>query len=237
MSGGNDNIFARWSRRKLSVRSAGFQATDDEKLVPDAAAVDAGAARRATAQDAGSTQDEPDGPAEPLPRVEDLTPESDITAFLRKGVPAALRSAATRRMWSLDPAIRDYVGPSEYAWDFNQAGSMAGFGPLDAKEAVVSFLSRMALPIEANERETAAIPRPWPARAPGEAHAQWPENTPPVGEADTDAPEAQTVEPTEVRSPVDGAGEIEAADAGPVSPPSRSTEVLSRPRHGRAIPR
>ncbi|TIU06806.1 MAG: DUF3306 domain-containing protein, partial [Mesorhizobium sp.] len=53
---------------------------------------------------------------EPLPRVEDLTAESDLSAFLRKGVPKMLKRAALRRMWSLDPAIRDHIGPSEYAW-------------------------------------------------------------------------------------------------------------------------
>src|SRR5688572_28804209 len=37
---------------------------------------------------------------EPLPRVEDLKPESDLSAFLRKGVPEALKLAALRRMWS-----------------------------------------------------------------------------------------------------------------------------------------
>jgi hypothetical protein len=55
-----------------------------------------------------------------LPRIEDLTPESDISGFLRKGVPDLLKKAALRRMWALDPAIRDYVGDArDYAWDWN----------------------------------------------------------------------------------------------------------------------
>jgi hypothetical protein len=62
-----------------------------------------------------------------LPAVESLTLESDLTAFLRAEVPAALRQAALRRMWSLDPAIRDYVGPADYAWDFNAPDGMPGF--------------------------------------------------------------------------------------------------------------
>jgi hypothetical protein len=56
-------------------------------------------------------------------------------------VPTALRNAAMRKMWSLDPAIRDHVGLSENAWDFNQPGAMPGFGPLAAGRAVVDFLS------------------------------------------------------------------------------------------------
>ena len=78
-------------------------------------------------------------PAEPLPSLEDLTADSDLSAFLREGVPAALKNAAMRKMWSLDPAIRDYIGPSEYAWDFNQPGSMAGFGPLEREQVGRGF--------------------------------------------------------------------------------------------------
>ncbi len=63
---------------------------------------------------------------EPLPHLEDLTAESDVAAFLKKGVPLALKHAALRKAWSLDPGIRDFVGPSEYAWDFNKPGSMGG---------------------------------------------------------------------------------------------------------------
>src|SRR5690606_510873 len=94
------------------------------------------------------TPEETAEPTEPLPRIEDLTADSDLTAFLKKGVPMALKSAALRKMWSIDPSIRDYVGPAEYAWDFNQPGSMAGFGPLDPKKSVVSFLSRTVRALE-----------------------------------------------------------------------------------------
>ena len=72
-------------------------------------------------------------PAEPefdpasLPPVESLTAESDISAFLRAEVPVALRRAALRRIWTLDPAIRDFVGPADYAWDYNAPDGVPGF--------------------------------------------------------------------------------------------------------------
>src|SRR5690606_1128964 len=113
--------------------------TENENPSPDMAVEVTCAAPTAIDQEPGPAQTETDEPAEPLPRVEDLTAASDLSAFLRKGVPMALKSAAMRKMWSLDPNIRDHVGLSEYAWDFNQPGSMAGFGPLDAKETVVGF--------------------------------------------------------------------------------------------------
>jgi hypothetical protein len=30
-----------------------------------------------------------------------------------------------------DPSIRDFIGPSENAWDFNAPDAMGGFGPLE----------------------------------------------------------------------------------------------------------
>ena len=63
-----------------------------------------------------------------LPRIEDLTVTSDLGPFLRPGIPAALRAAALRRMWSVDPAIRDFIGCVDYQWDFNTPGGLpAGF--------------------------------------------------------------------------------------------------------------
>jgi hypothetical protein len=53
-----------------------------------------------------------------------------VSAFLRPGVPAELAQAALRRAWATDPAIRDFVGPAENAWDFNAPGGVPGFEPL-----------------------------------------------------------------------------------------------------------
>lgn len=76
-----------------------------------------------------------------LPRLEDLTPESDITCFMRPGVPDSLRNAALRRMWLLDSAIRDFVGPArDYSYDWNQIGDVPGSGLLDSKEEVAAML-------------------------------------------------------------------------------------------------
>ncbi|WP_456672075.1 hypothetical protein [Bradyrhizobium sp. LM2.9] len=50
-------------------------------------------------------------------------------------MPDDLARAALRRVWSIDPAIRDFVGLSENSWDFNAPGAMAGFGPIDGEEA------------------------------------------------------------------------------------------------------
>jgi len=62
-----------------------------------------------------------------LPAIETLTAASDIAAFLRAEVPAALRQAALRRIWTLDPGIRDFIGPADYAWDYNAPDGVPGF--------------------------------------------------------------------------------------------------------------
>jgi hypothetical protein len=38
-----------------------------------------------------------------------------------------------KALWR-DPVIRDYVGLSDYAWDFNAPGGVPGFGPLNPKQ-------------------------------------------------------------------------------------------------------
>src|SRR5688572_10858283 len=135
MSAGDENVFARWSRRKQAVRSGERPTPDEERAI-----------KSTDGEVEPVDQPVPEMPdaCEPLPRLEDLTAESDISVFLRKGVPEALKRAALRKMWSLDPAIRDHIGLSEYAWDFNQPGSMAGFGPLAPNESVAEFLSTMS---------------------------------------------------------------------------------------------
>jgi hypothetical protein len=77
----------------------------------------------------GSPKPEPD--LSSMPPIDSIGAATDITAFLRKGVPRELSRAALRRAWTADPAIRDFVGLAENAWDFNDPNAMPGFGPLD----------------------------------------------------------------------------------------------------------
>ncbi|MBS3647641.1 DUF3306 domain-containing protein [Pseudaminobacter sp. 19-2017] len=247
MSGGNDSFLARWSRRKLAPQTSEAQAPEEREHPLDEAATESDAnvlIPRSNIPEPEAPETEAAEPAEPLPRIEDLTAESDLSAFLRKGVPLALRSAAMRKMWSLDPGIRDYVGPAEYAWDFNQPGSMAGFGPLDAKETVVGFLSRTARAIGTDTEESAEFARTQPS-----------DDVPPEqasvasdGVADPDPAEiSPTTEPIASRPP-DASPDATAAASGETEPatpsqfsdpdkPSQAPEPLTRPRHGGAMPR
>jgi hypothetical protein len=99
-----------------------------------------------------------------LPKLEELTAGTDITAFLRKGVPEHLRNAALQKSWALDPAVRNYVNPAlEYAYDWNTPGGVPGGGELGAGVDVARLVSQImgepaAEPInfEANSGDEAA---------------------------------------------------------------------------------
>ena len=79
-----------------------------------------------------------------LPKLEELTASTDMSAFLRKGVPEHLRNAALQKSWALDPAIRNYVNPAlEYAYDWNAPGGVPGGGELGAGVDVARLVSQI----------------------------------------------------------------------------------------------
>src|SRR4051812_22995849 len=87
---------------------------------------------------------EPEFDVSSLPKLEDLTETTDITAFLRKGVPEHLRNAALRKSWALDPAIRNYVNPAlDYAYDWNTPGGVPGSSEIGAGMNVARLVSQI----------------------------------------------------------------------------------------------
>jgi hypothetical protein len=128
----DDTFLSRWSRRKLDANTP--TPDSSEPALPEATAADPAEAEAELS---------PEDLAQ-LPKVEDLTADSDVGPFLRKGVPALLRKTALRRMWGLDPAIRDYVGDArDYAYDWNVIGGVPGAGPLLPTDDVGATLARM----------------------------------------------------------------------------------------------
>jgi hypothetical protein len=69
-----------------------------------------------------------------LPPVDSIGANTDIRDFLRPEVPSDLTREALRRAWSSDPAIRDYIGPVENGWDFNDPNAVPGFGTINAED-------------------------------------------------------------------------------------------------------
>ena len=104
----------------------------------------------------------PEAPFDPasLPSIESIVGDTEIIAFLRKGVPSELTRAALRRAWASDPAIRDFIGIAENQWDFNDPNGIPGFGPLAPMESGVDVLAQISsrLRPRAQDDVTAAEP-------------------------------------------------------------------------------
>ena len=115
-------FLARWSQRKREAAKAEPQQTEADK--PE---------QQAAEPSTASGDAEPPFDLESLPKLEELTKDTDMTVFFRKGVPESIRNAALRKSWALDPAIRNYVNPAlEYAYDWNVPGGVPGTGEIGA---------------------------------------------------------------------------------------------------------
>ena len=98
------------------------------------------------------------------PPAETITLQ-DIALWLGRRVPEAWKTAALRRLWMADPAIRDFVGLADYAWDWNTPGGMPGYGRLDALDNVAKLLERAIGAPEPPAPPPPAPPPPAPAQA------------------------------------------------------------------------
>jgi hypothetical protein len=126
----DDGFLGRWSRRK---RSAVTPRHASAKPLPPPVATDITAPNAPAVPVSLGVSDVIAEPPS-LPPIESLDSASDIAPFLAPGVPAELTRQALRRAWQTDPAIRDFVGLSENAWDFNAPNGVPGFGPLTAED-------------------------------------------------------------------------------------------------------
>jgi Protein of unknown function (DUF3306) len=121
-----DNFFSRWSRRK---QEAG-ESTEKKETAGNSPAEPVAKSEPGGVASAPKTAQLPKLDVESLPPIESISAETDITAFMRTGVPEALKLAALRRAWSSDPAVRDFVGLNENYWDAAGPDGIPGFGDL-----------------------------------------------------------------------------------------------------------
>lgn len=149
------DFLTRWSSRKLASRTPHATGETHTEQRPrdatDAVEHDAVAEKR---NEADAPVSQSFDPAQ-LPPLDSIGPDTDIAAFLRRDVPPELTRAALRRAWTSDPAIKNFVGPVENGWDFNDPSAMSGFGPISAEE-VARLAGKVieALPEAAPEDQT-----------------------------------------------------------------------------------
>jgi Protein of unknown function (DUF3306) len=216
----NEDFLARWSRRKGEARTGQSEPEPSEPVE----------ASSPPASEASTAQpDAPDVDLSSMPPIELINAATDITAFLRKGIPQELTRAALRQAWTADPAVRDFVGLAENAWDFNDPTAMPGFGPLDCSQAE---LSALADKIVGNLRQADMLPTVIP-----EVQTSGDEAPPDCGPAEetgrVQTADAPVAEPSVVS---DGPGRPAASQSASVG---RADDQAPVPRrtHGGALPR
>ena len=189
----DDGFLSRWSRRKRG-----------EEAEPAAPAPEPVAAAAPA----------PGFDVTTLPDIATLSAESDFTAFLQKGVPEFLKRQALRRAWMLDPGIRDFCGPADYAWDFNAVDGVPGFSLTlggDVKKLLAQAIGQL---------DVLAKPE-----------AETPDFLPP------DVVMALSPEPLEIEPPTTP---LRLADAAAPDPVIEAEEIAAKPlpspRHGSAMP-
>jgi len=206
----DETFFSRWSKRKR-IGEAEPVAPEVEPPAPE------------IAPDPVESLSEEELAA--LPSVDMFTIKTDIRPFLQKGVPQALRNAALRRKWMLNPLIRDHNDPAvDYAWDWNTPGGVPGDGVGPSLEKGAQMLRELTGPRcdAASENATlAAEPAPHPvtlAEHSAVPHAQ--REGVETAEIPRNAPDLQ--DQAEAENYQENQSDIE--------------EPLQRRRHGSALP-
>jgi len=174
-----------------------------------------------------------------LPSIESITAGTDIRGFLQAGVPVHLTRAALRRVWTTDPAIRDFIEVAENQWDFANAAAVPGFGPLQPADNVAELVSRAMGRLDDTleqvpAADSAATPR---SAAPASLQRDTPvapHEPPASGVQASGMPEgnrtgAQVAEPP---------GAVNRPDAAvqDCALPAEAGVALNRRSHGRALP-
>lgn len=210
-----EEFLKRWSRRKEEAKAAAQAPPSPAAETSDMASTDS-----------TETAPEPDTDLSKLPPIDSITAATDITEFLRKGIPAELSRAALRRAWAADPAIRDFVGLAENAWDFTDPNAIPGFGVL---QTTPEQLDAMVQRVMGGARETA---EKLASELPQKEEAQPQSDREPGVSASTDTPATAvgTASPPDRQVELAAAAQPDASDEdGDVMPVRRRT-------HGGALP-
>ena len=202
-----ESPFARWSRRKLTRRTApkDLPPAEPEALEP-AAALEATPAPEEEAIDESTLAD-----------PETLNAGDDFTAYLGKGISSGLRRRALRRLWTTNPVLANLDGLNDYDDDYTAIGPPGGLLKT-AYKAGRGFLSDPEPVDKGKAGDGNDAPRP-DRTATATTTAAAPHDQPDT--ASLDAPVARMPAPTELgdRS-VEAPGEPETA-AATTNPPVR----------------
>ena len=215
----DEEFLKRWSRRKQEAK--------EEAKAAEPAPPPAPAQTDAAAQRAPEAVSEPEIDLSKLPPIDSITAATDITDFLRKGIPPELSRAALRRAWAADPAIRDFVGLAENAWDFTDPDAMPGFGALQGTPEQISAMVERVIggARDAAEKLASELPEKEPI-------AENPDQAPRVSAASEMLPEP----PLDAARLSEGSSESVIAAQPEASNKEHSAVMVPRRTHGGALP-
>jgi hypothetical protein len=211
-----EGFLGRWSRKKI------------ERETPEAPAEPAAAAVPA---EPPAAPPKPEFDLASLPSLDSIVAGTDIRAFLDPAVPGELTRAALRRAWSADPAIRDFVGLAENAWDFTDPTAMPGFGELPVGTDIKRLLAQVfGQTDEPEDKETEQLASEEPAPPPPAAAAEPPNTHDDAAPPDSAEPQA-TPSAGEAVAPRDGHTALHNSNAD-----ADSQAPETHRKHGGALP-
>lgn len=246
MSGKDEDggFLSRWSRRKRAAAVEEEPTTDLEIGPNDAGGAETdnsvirgqveGQAHAPLAGDAAPEETLTQEEIEALPPLDTVTSREELQLFLRKGVPKALRQAALRKVWMLNPKISGYLDVArDYAYDWNVAGGVPGnsgtLSPGEALRMVDKFLQKRPEPADENLLSEKA---PQAAEKASEATENAAEERETTAEFPQDQAEPDTVTDNPQDTTFVADPEVTVPDTG-----SAPGDNGPRRRHGSAIPR
>ena len=208
----DEEFLKRWSRRKQEAKTAEVAAEVAPPAEPPATPP--------------ATLPEHELDLSKLPPIDSITAATDITEFLRQGIPAELRHAALRRAWAADPAIRDFIGLAENAWDFTDPDAMPGFGALHGTPEQISAMVERVIGGVQETAEKLASELPLQEHVPEKRDQEG--TIPGIAEANEPA------RVTAIRS--DGRPNLDAAVQPEASDDEHNDVTIGRRTHGGALP-
>lgn len=121
MTNRQEDFLSRWSRRKVEARQGLRKKEQEAAPAPEEA-------RPPAAGEGG----EPVRPGEPVLDEESFADvdfdkldfSSDYTRFMHKGVPAAIKRRALRKLWTSDPVLACVDGLNDYDLDYTDAATV-----------------------------------------------------------------------------------------------------------------
>jgi hypothetical protein len=176
-----DSFFSRWSRRKAQVRSG---EPVQEPAPPTAASAAVAPVVAVPAEPAPPVAE----PAPPPPTLEDtqtLTPASDFSRFVAKGVSPEVRNAAVKKLFA-DPHFNVMDGLDIYIDDYSKPSPLSA---ADMAQMVSAQFLKLVDDPEGRDKQKPVDPAPEAAAA--DACAE-----PPPATEDTRAPDAAEPEET-----------------------------------------